>query len=47
MELTKELDGLGVNYHIEGIFESKKSNQMSIKKFESYFGDDQKNWPHG
>jgi len=43
MELTKELDGLGVNYHIEGIFESKKSNQMSIKKFESYFGDDQLN----
>jgi hypothetical protein len=42
-ELTKELDGLGVNYHIEGIFESKKSNQMSIKKFESYFGDDQLN----
>jgi hypothetical protein len=42
-ELTKELDGLGVNYHIEGIFESKKSNQMSIKKFESYFDDDQLN----
>jgi hypothetical protein len=42
-ELTKELDKLGVNYRIEGIFESKKSNQMSIKKFESYFGDDQLN----
>jgi hypothetical protein len=42
-ELTKELDKLGVNYRIEGIFESKKSNQMSIKKFESYFSDDQLN----
>jgi len=42
MELTKELDGLGVNYHIEGVFESNKSKQKDmtkIKLFENYFNE--------
>jgi len=36
MELTKELDGLGVNYRIEGVFESIKT---TIKLFEEYFNE--------
>ena len=41
-ELTRELDELGVNYHIEGVFESNKSKQQDmtkIKLFENYFNE--------
>jgi len=41
-ELTKELNKLGVNYHIEGVFESNKSKQKDmtkIKLFEEYFNE--------
>lgn len=37
MELTKELDGLGVNYRIEGVFESSMQQSTKIKLFEEYF----------
>ena len=36
-ELTKELDGLGVNYRIEGVFESRAQQSTRIKLFEEYF----------
>lgn len=39
MELTKELDKLGVNYRIEGVFESKRQETANIKLFEDYFNE--------
>ena len=39
MELTKELDKLGVNYRIEGVFESKRQETAKIKLFEEYFNE--------
>lgn len=37
MELTKELDKLGVNYRIEGVFESSSQPSTRIMLFEEYF----------
>ena len=39
MELTKELDKLGVNYRIEGVFESMRQETAKIKLFEDYFNE--------
>ena len=39
MELTKELDKLGVDYRIEGVFESKRQETAKIKLFEEYFNE--------